>query len=229
MKNRDFFEEYTRYKKHYTQDNDAWVPFKVVTIAPHTVPVAIRHPIIFSWISFMSEIFSLPKVILVLGKARSHMVPNLGYRGAESPRWFDVSPEKLYTRHGVWAGVSSRWSCQSPVAHSCGLLNHWNSFHRGMFKLNTKFDADPLLYSLNHFECDIHTVHMLTQLHLPPPLTSTVKSSLFTHVHSGPLSLAASLHRCPANHSRYVNNGWTLSRQISCTSTHCTVWTFIGF
>ena len=32
-----------------------------------------------------------------------------------------------------------------------------------MFKLNAKFDADSLLYSLSYFECDNHTVHMLTQ------------------------------------------------------------------
>ena len=81
------------------------------------------------------------------------------------------------------------------------LLNHPNSFHRGKFKLNTKFDADLLLCSLSHLECNGHTVHMLTQGHLPPPLTSIVKSSLFTHVHSSPLSLAARLHRCCANHS----------------------------
>ena len=61
-----------------------------------------------------------------------------------------------------------------------------------MFKLNAKFDADSLLCSLSHFECDDHTVHMPTQQHLPPPLTSTVTLSLFTHVHSSPLSLAAS-------------------------------------
>ena len=60
--------------------------------------------------------------------------------------------------------------------------------------LNTKFDADSLLYSLSHFECDSHKVHMLTQLCLPPPLTSTVKASLFTQVHSSPLSLASRLH-----------------------------------
>ena len=56
-----------------------------------------------------------------------------------------------------------------------------------MFKLNAKFDADSLLYSLSHFECNSHTAHMLTQLHLVTPLTCTVKSSLFTHyipVHS---------------------------------------------
>ena len=92
------------------------------------------------------------------------------------------------------------WSCQSPVAHSCGLLKHSNTFHGGLFKLNTKFDADSLLYLLSHSEWDGHTVHMLTQWHLPNPLTSTVKSLLFTHVHSSPLSLAARLHWCCANH-----------------------------
>ena len=112
-----------------------------------------------------------------------------------------------------YSTLLSLWSFQSPVAHSYSLLNHLNSFHRGMFKLNAKFDADSLLCSLSHFECDGHTVHMLTQWHLLPPLTSTVKLSVFTHVHSSPLSLAARLHQCHANHSRYINNGWTFSRQ----------------
>ena len=104
--------------------------------------------------------------------------------------------------------VPFKVGCQSSVAHSCGLLNHLNSFHGGMFKLNTKFDADLLLNSLSHFECDSHTVHGLTQWSLPPSLTSTVKSSLFTHVHSSPLSLAARLHWCCRNHSCYINHGW---------------------
>ena len=85
------------------------------------------------------------------------------------------------------------------VVHSCGLLNHPNSFCRSMFKFKAKFDADLLLYSLSHFEYNSHTVHMLTQQCLLPPLTSTVKSSLFTHVHFSPLSLAARLHRCHTN------------------------------
>ena len=58
-------------------------------------------------------------------------------------------------------------SCKSPVAHSCGLLNHLNSFHRRMFKLNTKSDADLLLYCLSHVECDSHTVHMLNGVYCP--------------------------------------------------------------
>ena len=61
------------------------------------------------------------------------------------------------------------WSCQSPVAHSCGLLNHPNGFRGGMFKLKAKFVADLLLYAFNHFESYGHTVHKLAQWHLPPP------------------------------------------------------------
>ena len=69
------------------------------------------------------------------------------------------------------------------------------SFHGGMFMLTTKSDADLSLYSLSHFECDGHTVHMLTQWDPPPPLTSTVKLSFFIHAHCSPLSLAARLHQ----------------------------------
>ena len=66
------------------------------------------------------------------------------------------------------------------VAHGCGLLNNLTSFCGGMLRINIKSDADSLLYSLSHCECNGHTVHILTQRHLPPPLTSAVKSSLFT-------------------------------------------------
>ena len=72
-----------------------------------------------------------------------------------------------------------------------------------MFKLNAKVDADLSLYSFSQFECDAHTVHMLTQWHLLSSLTGTVKS------------LAASLHQCHGNRSCYINNGGTFSRQIS--------------
>ena len=121
--------------------------------------------------------------------------------------------KNLCMKRDAWAGTLSWWSCQSPVAHSCSLLNHPNTFHRGVFKLNAKSDADLLLYLPSHFECDDHTVHMLTQYHLLPPVTSTVKSSLFMHVHSSPLSLSARLHQCHTNCSHYINNGWSFSRQ----------------
>ena len=102
-------------------------------------------------------------------------------------------------RRDAGAGELLWQSCQSPVAHGCRLLIHPDSFHRGTLKLNIKFDADSLFCLLSHFECDGHTVHMLTQQCLLPPLTSTVRSSLFTHGHSSPCSLAARLHWCHTN------------------------------
>ena len=86
-------------------------------------------------------------------------------------------------RCDAWVGMLLWWSCQSPVAHRGSLLNHLNSFRGGMFQLNAKFEADLVFYSLSHFECNSHTVHMLTQQHLSPPLTSPVKSLLFMQVH----------------------------------------------
>ena len=152
-------------------------------------------------------------MILVWGETRSLRAPTLGCRGPQSPGWFDVSPKKFCTRRDTGVGMLSWWSCQSPLAHSCRLLSHPNNFHRRMFKLNAEYAADSLLYSLSHFERNYHTIHMFNQWHLPPPLTSTVMSSLFTHVHSSPLSLAARLHpHCP-NRSHYINDGWTFSGQ----------------
>ena len=122
--------------------------------------------------------------------------------------------QKVCRECSAWVGALFWRSCQSPVAHSYNLLNHLNSFQGGMLKLNEKCEKDLLLYSLSHFECDGQTVQMLTQQHLLLPLTSTVKSWLFMHVHSSPLSLAARLHRCHANHSSYIKNGWTFSGLI---------------
>ena len=50
----------------------------------------------------------------------------------------------LKTLHKMWYVSSALlwWSCQSPVAHSCGFFNHLNSFCGGMFKFNTKFDVN---------------------------------------------------------------------------------------
>ena len=107
-----------------------------------------------------------------------------------------------------WPWTSCLQNCEEI---NFGCLSQ-NSFCGGLLKLNTKFDADSLLYLLSHSERNTHTVLVLTHSVMLPPLTSTVKSSLFTHVHSSPLSSAARLHRCHANCSHYINNGWTFSR-----------------
>ena len=94
-----------------------------------------------------------------------------------------------------WGGGGGQ-CCRDEAANQpfCGLLNLPNSFCGGMFRVSAKFEAESLLYSLMHFEFNSHTVQMLTQQCLLPALTTTVKSSLFMHVHSSPLSLAARLH-----------------------------------
>ena len=59
--------------------HDVSVPFKVGTWGPHTVlPVTIRCPIVYSWISLMVWNF---KGDYSLGKSQNHREPNLGCRG----------------------------------------------------------------------------------------------------------------------------------------------------
>ena len=121
-------------------------------------------PLYFPESRWWSEISSLSKVTLVLGKARSHRPPDLGCREAEAPGWFGVSP--INSARDV---MSEQAHCHDEADHSCGLLNHPISYHRVMFKPNAKLNSDSLLYSLSHFECDSHTVHVLIQQCLLPP------------------------------------------------------------
>ena len=68
----------------------------------HSSPSA---PLYFPESHQQSEVPSLSKVILVLGKNRSHRVPNLSCRGTESPGWFDVSPKTL--QNGLLESLSA--------------------------------------------------------------------------------------------------------------------------
>ena len=209
-----FIEGDTRCKTHYTQDNDTSVPFKLGTLGPHTVlSIAISHPIVFTWISSMVwNLFPFKGHFWEKPEVPGHQIWAVG----GWVTWVICCLAKnLCTRCDAWAGTLLWWSCQPSAVHNCGLLNDLNYFCGGMFKLNTKSDVYLSLYSLSLFECDGHTVHMLTQQCLPHPLTSTVKSSLFTHAHASPLSLVPRLPRCCANHSYYINNGWTFYRQTS--------------
>lgn len=105
---------------------------------------------------------------------------------------------------GSWSSLKllcNNFICTALIASYLSLLNHPNSFQRNVQawrKIWCRFVA-----LLAQCEFNGHTVHMLTQLHLGPPLTSTVKSSLFTHAHSSPLFLAARLYQCCANSPCY--------------------------
>ena len=159
---------------------------------PHSSPVIINCPIIFSWISSMVWNLFPFKGGFSFGKSQKSQATNLVCSGAESPGWFNVSQ-----KNSSWDMMHVCAHCHDEAAnHQLPIVvaSESSSFHRGMFKPNTKFDADSLLYSFSHFECNSHTVHMLTQWLLLSPLTSTVKSSLLMHVHSSPLSLATRLY-----------------------------------
>ena len=126
----------------------------------------------------------------------------------------------------AWAGALLWWSCQKPVAHNCGLLNHPNSFPRGWSSLM------QILMQIHCFTPSVilnvmaTQVHLLTQLLLS--LTSSVKSSLFAHVHSSPFSLAPRLHWGHSRSSHYINNGWTFFGQTSYILATLFLWRSLG-
>ena len=75
---------------------------------------------------------------------------------------------------------------QLAIAVAFGIMPP-NRFCGGMFKLNAKSDAYSLLCLLSHFECDGHTVHMLTQWCHCPPLPGKMShhcSHMYIPVHS---------------------------------------------
>ena len=157
MKNRDIY--WRRYK----------IP-ETLCVGLHTVlPNAISCCVVVFWVSSWSEISSFtevilvfihcslplyqlscrrPCLILVFRRARSHRAPNVGCKRGWITWVICCFAKKLYVRRFASIGVLSWQSCQSPVAHSCSLLSHLNSFCGGMSKPNTKCDADCLLYSV---------------------------------------------------------------------------------
>ena len=162
--------------------------------------MSISCPIVFSWISLMIwNLFPFKDDFRKKPEVTGHQI--WAVVGLSHPGDLMFRKKTLH-ESDMWAGALLWCSCQSAVVRRCGLLSHPSSFCGGMFKLHTKFDADLS-----------HTVHMLTQQHLTAPLTSTAKLSLFTRAQTSPLSVAARLHRCHANRSHYINNGWTFSRQ----------------
>ena len=89
-----FIEEDTRYKKHAHRTMTPQSPSQQ---APWDLTQFSQSPSVVLWYftesHHWSEIPPLSKVILILGKARSCSMPNLGCRVAESPGCFDGSPK----------------------------------------------------------------------------------------------------------------------------------------
>ena len=129
-----------------------------------------------------SEISSLSKVILVLGKAR---VAGPQIWAVEGLSHLSDLMFHQKTLHEMWcmSGVHCRDEAanhQLPKAVSFWIIC--------IVSMEECSSLTQHLMQIHTFKCDGHAVHMLTQQCLPPPLTNTVKSSLLTHVHSSPLS-----------------------------------------
>ena len=206
-----FIVSYTRYKKYYTYDNDTSVPFKWApwdltqfSQSPWAAPL--YFPESHQW----SEISSLSNVILVFGKARSCRLPNLGCNLLNHPG--DLIFHKKPARN-----MMQEWACchneaanhQLPIAMASWII-----------QMVSMEEGSSLIQNLMQICYSAHSVILnatATKYTCLPmaPLMSTVKSALFTHGHSSPLSLASRLHQPHANHSHYINIGWTFSRQTS--------------
>ena len=208
MKSRDIY--WRRYKIQETLYVGQWCPSPLQSRHLGTSHSSSCHQLSCRiFLNLINGLKSLPstfgKVILVWGKARNCRAPNLGCWGTESPGWFDVLPNNSahYVMHEAANHQLSRaaafWII--PVVS----VEEYSSLTQNLMQIRCSTRSVILNNS--------HTVHMLTQQCLPPPLTSTVKPSLFTQAHSSPLSLAARSHWCCANHSCYINSSWTSSRQ----------------
>ena len=100
-----------------------------------------------------SEISSISKVILVFGQERSHRVPNVGYRGAESPGWFDVLP-KTFARD-----VMNKWACccDEVVSHQLHIaMAFW------IIQIVSAKERSSLTQNMMQICCSTHSVILNT-------------------------------------------------------------------
>ena len=148
-----FIEEDSRYKNHCTEDNDAsvplkWAPWDLTQFSQSPSAPPSYFPESHQW----SEISFLSKVILVLGKARSCRVPNLGCMGAESPWWFDVS-QKNSARDVMckWVCCDESASHQLPVA-----VAFW------IIQIVSVEQCSSLTQNLMQIRCSTHSVILNT-------------------------------------------------------------------
>ena len=119
-------------------------------------------------------------------------------------------------RCDAWEGSLLWWSCLSPIA-----VDFW------IIPIVSAEECPSLTQNLMQIHCSTHSVILnanvtqytcsLNGIYHPHWLVQWSKWSLFMHVHSSPLSLAARLHQCCENCSCYINSGWTSSGQTSYT------------
>ena len=152
-------------------------------------------------------------MILVLGKARSHRALDRGCRGTESSGWFDVLPKNF-----SW-DVMHDWACCCDEAanHQLLIAVAFSIIQIVSYSVKEFSTLRQNLVQICCSTCSVLLNVMATQhtclLNLMyHPRWLVQRSCHCSRTHSSPLSLAARLHQCRANHSYYINNGWAFSR-----------------
>ena len=152
-----------------------------------------------------------------------HQILALG--AAESPGWFDVS-----TKYSTGDRMHKRAHCHDTAA------NHQLPTAAAFWIIPiVSTECSSVMWNLMQICCstcsvilNVMTTQYICSLNgIYHALTSTVKSSLLTHVHSSPLSSMARLPQCFTNWSCYINNSWTFSRQTLYIWFALPQWSFI--
>ena len=187
----------------------------------HSSPNCHQLPVVFSWI--LLKVWSLfPfKGDFSFGKSQK-------LQGTKSGLWWGLSHLgdlmfRKKTLHETWC-VSGCVVMNLPVT-SCPFL--WPSES----SIQSMEECSSLMQNLMQTHCSTRSV-ILNATATPytcslngvycPHWVSTMKLTLFMHLHSSPFSLAARLHQWCANRSCYINNGSTFSRQTSYIPFKCT-------
>ena len=140
------------------------------------------------------------KVILVLGKAISHVVPNLGSR----EHWV-TWVIWCFAKNSPWDEIDEAANDWLPLVAAFWIIwivsmEECSNLLQNLIQICCSTCSVILNAIVTQYTCSLNGIYH-------PPLTSAVKSSLLMHAHSSPLSLAVRLHWCGANHSHYTSNG----------------------
>ena len=106
------------------------------------------------------------------------------------PLW-SVCATLLFVLHSLPSSLKAFWIIQIVSMEECSSLT------QNLMQIRWSTCSVILNAVATQYTCSLNGPYH------PHWLVSTVKSSLFTHVHSSPLSLAARLYRCYTNSSCY--------------------------
>ena len=140
------------------------------TMTPQAPSITISCPIIFTQISLVVWNLFPFKGDFSFGKAKSHRAPNLGYMGAESPGWFDISPKTL---HKAWCMRGHTW-CRDeaadhhlPTAATVWIIQivsveGWSSLSQNLMQICCSSCSVILNVTATQYTCSLNGIYLPT-------------------------------------------------------------------